>query len=45
MKLAIGNDHVAIEMKNDIKAHLEGFLSFPISTIFSIDREEHGFRG
>ncbi|MDL2327214.1 ribose 5-phosphate isomerase B [Ruminococcaceae bacterium OttesenSCG-928-A11] len=24
MKLAIGNDHVAIEMKNDIKAHLEG---------------------
>ena len=23
MKLAIGNDHVAIEMKNDIKAHLE----------------------
>lgn len=24
MKLAIGNDHVAIEMKNEIKAHLEG---------------------
>ncbi len=23
MKLAIGNDHVAIEMKNEIKAHLE----------------------
>ena len=23
MKLAIGNDHVAIEMKNDIKAYLE----------------------
>lgn len=23
MKLAVGNDHVAIEMKNDIKAHLE----------------------
>lgn len=23
MKLAIGNDHVAIEMKNDIKVHLE----------------------
>lgn len=23
MKLAIGNDHVAIEMKNDIRAHLE----------------------
>ena len=24
MKLVIGNDHVAIEMKNEIKAHLEG---------------------
>lgn len=24
MKLAIGNDHVAIDMKNEIKAHLEG---------------------
>ncbi|MCR5137149.1 MAG: ribose 5-phosphate isomerase B [Oscillospiraceae bacterium] len=24
MKLAIGNDHVAIEMKNEILAHLEG---------------------
>lgn len=23
MKLAIGNDHVAVEMKNEIKAHLE----------------------
>ncbi|MBQ1788270.1 MAG: ribose 5-phosphate isomerase B [Erysipelotrichaceae bacterium] len=24
MKLAIGNDHVAVEMKNEIKKHLEG---------------------
>ena len=24
MKLAIGNDHVALEMKNEIKAYLEG---------------------
>ena len=24
MKLAIGNDHVAVEMKNEIKAYLEG---------------------
>ena len=24
MKLAIGNDHVAVEMKREIKAHLEG---------------------
>lgn len=24
MKIAIGNDHTAIEMKNEIKAHLEG---------------------
>ena len=23
MKIAIGNDHVAVEMKNEIKAHLE----------------------
>ena len=24
MKIGIGNDHVAVEMKNEIKAHLEG---------------------
>ena len=34
MKYAIGNDHVAVEMKNEIKAHLEskGFEIIDVGT-------------
>ena len=46
MKIAIGNDHAAVEMKNEIKAYLESkgheVINFGIDTVTSCNYPEYG---
>ena len=45
MKIAIGNDHAAVEMKNEIKAYLESkgheVINFGIDTVTSCNYPEY----
>ena len=46
MKIAIGNDHAAVEMKNEIKAYLESkgheVINFGIDTVTSCNYPDYG---